>query len=217
MTDNNNDTKVKLGPKKGIRKLERNRDGLTIKQLKFAEGLAAGLHFTDAFKAAYDTSRWALMSVYKKAHREQNHPKVAAKVAELKEQIRIATEAKLAGERLNSHNLPVVNEAAKARVAEVKRVLVTRDFVTEKLMDAYDGASQNGQYSASVGAMKTVAQLHGLISDNRDAAKQLTAIEQMTVDQLRDFILQELPQVGLSPSDVGLDFVSMNPNPKALN
>ena len=217
MEDKIDDTEVKLGPKKGKRKLVRDRDGLTVKQMKFAEGLAAGLHFVQAFKAAYDTSAWRDNSVYKKSHREKDYPKIKAKVAELKEQIRIATEAKLAGERLSSHNLPVVNETARVNARAVERVLIDRQRITEMLLDDRQGAREAGQYSAAVGSLKVVAQLHGLISDNRDATKQLTAIEQMTVDQLRDFILQELPQVGLSPSDVGLDFVSMNPNPKALN
>jgi len=57
--------------------------GLTAKQAKFAEGLAAGMCNTEAYRAAYDASGMKSTSVEVEACKLAQHPKVAQRVDEL--------------------------------------------------------------------------------------------------------------------------------------
>ena len=96
--------------------------------------------------------------------------------------------------------------------------MVTRQALTDMLLADRVLARELGQVSAAVGAVKNVAQLHGLISDSRETKAEATDIERMDAQALREFISAELEHIGLSPNDVGLDIVDMRPKDiKSLN
>ena len=103
------------------------------------------------------------------------------------------------------------------QVRAAERVLIDRNSLTQMLLEDRQGARECGQYAAAVGAVKNIAMMHGVLADGRETKAEATAIEQMSADELRAFISSELTQVGLSPSDVGLDFVNMKPKTNALN
>lgn len=57
--------------------------GLTAKQEKFAEGLAAGLTNSEAYRQAYDASTMAAATVHNEAAKLAQHQGVAARVNEI--------------------------------------------------------------------------------------------------------------------------------------
>ena len=215
MTEDNSE-QPKCKPKEGKRKIQRGTE-LTIKQEKFAQGLAAGLHFAEAFRAAYNCENSQPDTVYQKSFIYKKHPKIVKRVAELKEQINKLVETQLAGQQVPQSALPAVRDAANAQVKVAERVLMDRNNLTQMLLSDRELARELGQVSAAVGAVKAVAMMHGVLADGRETKAEATAIEQMSASELRAFISSELTQVGLSPSDVGLDFVNMKPKTNALN
>ena len=106
MTDNVERPKPKFGP----RKLVRSDDGLTIKQELFAQKLAAGVHFAQAWREAYNCENMNERSSYQKSFKDQKHPKIVKRVAELKTQINKLVETKLAGQDASASTLPAVRE-----------------------------------------------------------------------------------------------------------
>ena len=112
MTNNLEQPKPK--PKHGTRKLTRH-DDLTIKQNAFAEKLAAGVHFNEAWRSVYNCENLNERSAYQKSWKDARHPKILKRVAELKDQIQKATDARLAGHDLPSNTLPVVREATRLK------------------------------------------------------------------------------------------------------
>ena len=51
---------------------------MTSKQRLFAQGILDGMSKTDAYKKAYDTSRWTSRQITNEAHRASLHPLIMA-------------------------------------------------------------------------------------------------------------------------------------------
>lgn len=76
----------------------------------------------------------------------------------------VATEAS----RLSRHpKIAPILDGARAEAA--RRLDVTAETLTGKLLAAYDGAMAAGQYSAAVRATDSLARLHGLVPDKNEA------------------------------------------------
>ena len=67
-----------------------NLPDLTAKQMAFVQGMAEGLDDNKAYSAAYDTTNWAMNSIYVQASKLKNHPKICLWLDALKENSRIA-------------------------------------------------------------------------------------------------------------------------------
>ena len=57
---------------------------LTLKQNKYSEKLAAGFNQTAAYRTAYNTQNMSQKTVWEESSRLKKHPKVAARIIELK-------------------------------------------------------------------------------------------------------------------------------------
>ena len=216
--DDKKDNVVELKPKSrtgkgaGRRKVQPN-DPLTVRQEAFAQALAAGLPFDAAFKRAYNTANYDPLVLYKRSHREKNHPKIQRRVKELQQKMALAEMAHLTGAA--PIPLPAVMTDAITREAKVvSDVIINRQTLTHKLLKAADRADELGQISATVAALKELGKLHQLTTDNREANK-LSEVEQMNPAQLRQFIQDEIQKVGLvieltDGSDL-LELVDMRP------
>ena len=62
-----------------------NLPTLTAKQMGFVRGLAAGLDDNKAYSQAYDTSNWAINSIYAQASKMRAHPKIVLWLDALKQ------------------------------------------------------------------------------------------------------------------------------------
>ena len=60
---------------------------LTAKQEKFVQGIIEGMSQADAYRSAYDTSRFTDKSVWEKASALMNNVKVKSRLTELRDQI----------------------------------------------------------------------------------------------------------------------------------
>ena len=67
----------------GERRSGKTPGGLTAKQRKFCEGLAAGLNNAESYRAAYDASGMAATTVNNEASKLAARPDIAATVAEI--------------------------------------------------------------------------------------------------------------------------------------
>ena len=67
-----------------------NLPTLTAKQMGFVRGMAEGLDDNKAYSAAYDTTNWAMNSIYVQASKLKSHPKILLWLDALKENSRIA-------------------------------------------------------------------------------------------------------------------------------
>ena len=208
-----NDNVIPLKPKIGPRKPVRNQ-ALTIKQNLFAEGLAAGKHFVQAYRDAYNTSTMNERTVAVKArHEAKNNPKIVARVAELRAKVDQVVSAKLSGASVPGLNkLPkVVRDTATAEVKRVSDVLITRQTLTHMLLEDRKLARELGQASAAVASAKELGKLHQLTSDNRESAK-MSEFDQMTPAQLKDYIRAEIAKSSTVIDLDGLiEFVDMRP------
>ena len=85
MQDDNRPKLTVVGGKesKAERRSGKTPGGLTAKQHKFAEGLAAGLNNAEAYRAAYDASGMAATTVNNEASKLAARPDITATVAEL--------------------------------------------------------------------------------------------------------------------------------------
>ena len=208
-----NDNVIQLKPKTGRRKNVRNQK-LTNKQMKFAEGVAAGLPFEQAYKNAYNCSGMQARTIYTKSRSELKHnQKIKDEVERLKAQLNQVVTAKLSGASIPGLNkLPkVITDAATGELQRVSDVLITRQTLTHKLLYAVDRAYELGQVSAAVGALTQLGKLHQLTSDNRESAK-MSEFDQMTPDQLKEYIRAEIQKAGtIIDMDGLIEFVDMRP------
>lgn len=60
---------------------------LTAKQEKFVQGIIEGMSQAEAYRSAYDTSRYTDKSVWEKASALMNNVKVKSRIKELREQL----------------------------------------------------------------------------------------------------------------------------------
>ena len=198
-------------PKAGRRKVKAG-DPLTAKQMKFAEGLAAGLHFEAAFREAYDCTNYNANTAYKKSFAAQHHPAIKAKVLELRAQAQKLLDAKLTGKSEPSNLPQVIHDSVNAKVNQANEVLITRQTLTRMALEDRQLAQTLGQASAAVASLKFLGTLHQLTTDNREANK-VSELEQMTPQQLREFIQSEIQKVGLliETDDGLLELIDMRP------
>ncbi len=132
-----------------------NLPPLTPKQMAFVRGLAIGLDDNKAYSQAYDTTNWAINSIYAQANKMRNHPKIILWVKAMQragqETARCTIEAHLA-ELGRIKDLAVdVNQLSVAARCEELRGKVTGHYVTRvavtmgddeafcRLLDAMNG------------------------------------------------------------------------------
>jgi phage terminase small subunit len=60
---------------------------LTAKQEKFAQLVAEGFSISEAYRAAYNAEKMAADTVHREAHEVAKHPKVSARIDELRKPI----------------------------------------------------------------------------------------------------------------------------------
>ncbi len=60
---------------------------LTSKQEQFATLLASGVNQSEAYRQAYNASKMKDNTIWRKAHAEAQHPKILARVAELRKPV----------------------------------------------------------------------------------------------------------------------------------
>jgi hypothetical protein len=207
--DNVINLKPKTKAKAGRRKANPD-DALTVKQERFARLLAAGHKFDAAYRQTYNVSNMQADSVYKKAFYEKDHPKIVARVKQLREQAKQAenTQGILADE---------VRDIVQYKAAAIADVIVNRKFLMDKALQAYNRADELGQSSAMVAAVGQLGKLSGIISDDRES-RQVSDLDRMDVAQLKAFISQqigELSKIGLFDGDFNL--IAMDPDPKLIN
>ena len=100
--------------------------GLTIKQERYVQGLFAGLSQREAYKQAYDCSKWSDNAIDVEASNLYNNPKIVLRVKELTDE-------------LKGRNMVTVErllaEYAKIGFADIKDFL---EFGTERAIVGYD-------------------------------------------------------------------------------
>lgn len=121
--------------------------GLTAKQLKFVEGLVAGLSNADAYRAAYDTSAMKPGTIYNEASKLALRPDIAAMVADKLSQKsqRNSMGALKQSERVwrnvwrlaeGSEVPPAVQQSALALAAKMAGMLVDRVETKTEIADS---------------------------------------------------------------------------------
>lgn len=112
-------------PTKGKRSAPDIQTGLTEKQSKFCDGIAAGLSLSDSYRAAYDTSNMTAKSVHELACRLMSDVKVASRLKAISEektqQLRMlaSSDAAAAVEVFRRMMLSADTDATKVRAAEL--------------------------------------------------------------------------------------------------
>lgn len=199
-------------PKTGARKRKTSHEmPLTLKQERLAELLAAGTPFLQAYQQTYNCKNLDSMSTYKKSWAVSHHPKIVARVKDLKEKIKLAEQAHLSGAA--PINLPkVITDAFTKEQKIVHDVIINRQALTHMALQDREGAREHGQFSAAVASLKFLGTLHQLTTDNREANK-VSELEQMTPQQLREFIQDEIQRCGLvlEMDDGLLELIDMRP------
>lgn len=94
---------------------------LTAKQEKFCQGVAEGLTYADAFRRAYGQGKRATQTLYRDAYRVMESDKVAARIAELKEEqqaARLAT--RIRKREVLNEILEDSDESAQSRIKAIE-------------------------------------------------------------------------------------------------
>jgi len=203
--------KVGRSPKKGVgnepskttsRYKAKRNDPLTSKQEGYAQRLAAGEPFIDAFKLSYGCSNMAPDTIAKFASRMKNHPKVKERTMELKRQIRRALDAHCMGLPAPTAHMPEpMKNAVKNELNITADLIVTRQFLVKEQLKNVQLARETAQVSAAVAGINSIAKLEGLDQDSRE--KQVTGeLERMSPDELKAYIREELSKTG-GVEDIG--------------
>ena len=183
------------GGKKGRYKNVRNNP-LTDKQEGYAQRLAAGEYYLDAFRATYDCSNMAPDTIQKFASRVKNQSKVKQRTLDLQRQIRRAVDAHCMGLPATTAHMPEpMAKAVKNELNLTADLIVTRQFLVKEQLKNVQLARETAQVSAAVAGINSIAKLEGFDQDSRE--KQVTGeLERMSPEELKAYIREELSKTG---------------------
>ena len=136
---------------------------LTNNQESYAQARADGLNRSAAYRATYSTVNMKSTTIWDNAHNLDKHPKVAARILELKQ--------------------AVLDESIESRAWDLDRL------VQELATNVKLGRSL-GQISASSGALATIGKALGLLVDKVDIDVTHTIKPGFTLEELEDRILR---------------------------
>ncbi len=140
-----------------------NLPTLTPKQMAFVQGLASGLDDNKAYSHAYDTSNWAMNSIYAQASKMRTHPKIILWLDALKQNGHVAAlctvEAHLGElEKIKSKAIAKDQLSVAARCEELKGKVnghyVERREIRHEMGQSYLRAFDAISARASVGVTK---------------------------------------------------------------
>lgn len=197
--EGNEKPRKKQGKYKGVRGQK-----MTDKMEAYAQHLAAGVHFLDAFRKTYDCSNMAPDTIAKFASRQKNHPKIKERTLELKRQIRRAVDAHCLGlPAATSHMPEPMAKAVKNELNITADVMFTRQKLVSEQYKNVLLARETAQVSAAVAALNSIAKLEGFDQDSRE--KQVTGeLERMSIEELKAYMREELAKSGMViETDVG--------------
>ncbi len=130
------------------------QDTLTAQQEGFSQTLVGGVNQSDAYRANYDTANMLPATVHEEASRLAAHPKIAARISELK--------------------------AAYHAIVEAKWELSAEKFVEEAKTNL-DGARSSGQWSAANGALQLAGKATGILVDVVAATDRPINVTKVTI------------------------------------
>jgi phage terminase small subunit len=122
---------------------------LTVKQLVFADAVAKGSHQTAAFREAYDADGMKPSTIWSEASRLRRHPKVAARIDQLK---------------------------AEAELSAAEKREGVREFVLHELTEM---ACEASTPSARLKALELLGKSVGLFSDRVEVSAPERSIEEL--------------------------------------
>ena len=189
--------------KKGKYKTVRNAP-VTDKMEAYAQRLAAGEHYIEAFKKVYDCSSMAPDTTAKYSNRVKNHPAVKERTLQLQRQLRRALDNHCLGLPTATAHMPEpMANAIKKELNIMGDVLITRQWVIKQQIKNMELARETGQSSAAVAAVNAIAKIEGFDADGRE--KQVTdELMHMTPEQLKSFIREELSKTGaVTQAEIG--------------
>ena len=191
-------------PRKGQKYKGVRKDPLTDKQEKYAQRLAAGEQFIDAFKLVYDCANMAPDTIAKFASRMKNHPKVKERSLELKRQIRRALDAHCMGLPAATAHMPEpMKNAVKNELNITADLIVTRQFLVKEQLKNVQLARETAQVSAAVAGINSIAKLEGFDQDSREK-QVIDEFGRMSPAELKAYIREELSKSGgVADLDVG--------------
>ena len=174
----------------------RNSRALTDKMEAYAQRIAAGEAFIEAFKLCYDCSNMAPDTIAKFASRMKNHAKIKERVLTLKRQIRRALDAHCMGLPAPTSHMPEpMANAVKNELNTVVDVIISRQWVIKEQIKNIQLARETGQASAAVAGVNSIAKIEGFDQDSRE--KQVTGeLERMSQAELKAYIREELSKSG---------------------
>lgn len=122
---------------------------VTMKQDRFAAEVAYGENQTEAFRKAYDSARMKPSSIWSEASRLRRHPKVAARIDQLK---------------------------AEAELSAAEKREGVREFVLHELTEL---ACEASTPSARLKALELLGKSVGLFSDRLEVSAPEKSIEEL--------------------------------------
>ena len=122
---------------------------MTVKQMNFAEALARGCNQSSAFREAYDSAGMKPSTIWSEASRLRRHPKVAARIDQLK---------------------------AEAELSAAEKREGVREFVLHELTEMACEASTS---SARLKALELLGKSVGLFSDRVEVSAPEKSIEEL--------------------------------------
>lgn len=145
---------------------------LTPQQMKFVDGIVAGLSASDAYRAAYDCSNSVANTVWREASLLKRHPKVskwlqAAQEAgfvrlSVKREDRLAAEAAFAARAENAGNWGAAG-GAHDRINKLAGLYVEKLEITDGESNAADRLRKLAEQSPDHAALvQAIAAKHGL-------------------------------------------------------
>jgi len=181
--------------KKGKYKTVRNAP-VTDKMEAYAQRLAAGEHYIEAFKKVYDCSSMAPDTTAKYSNRVKNHPAVKERTLQLQRQIRRALDNHTLGLPAATTHMPEpMQNAIKKEMDIMVDVVVTRQWIIKEQIKNMQLARETGQSSAAVAAVNAIAKIEGFDQDGRE--KQVTdELMRMSPEELKSYIREELSKTG---------------------
>lgn len=140
-------------------------EGLTEKQLKFAEALAAGATNAEGYRMAYDTSNMAANTVYSEACKLAAHPKVAAKIAAI-----------------------LADKSARNSMEEDRRRERNSDRVWRGVWRLAENTDQNVPPAVQQSALALAAKMAGMLTEQvkiENVSADSSSIERELVERLQ--------------------------------
>ena len=130
-----------------------NLPTLTPKQMAFVRALAEGLDDNKAYSAAYDTTNWAINSIYAQASKMRAHPKILLWLDALKQNGQEAVERTV--------------EAHLGELGRVKELAIGKDQLSVAARCEELRGKVNGHYDATVHINHTYRLAETLLARNR--------------------------------------------------